>query len=56
MNKTSKTDWKRLEALKDEWIDTSDIPALGDKFFARAELRIPRKRDATMPLDVEVLN
>lgn len=29
MSKVSKTDWKRLETMKDEDIDTTDIAELG---------------------------
>jgi hypothetical protein len=36
MTETSRTDWKRLDKLKDEQVDTSDAPELGDEFFARA--------------------
>jgi uncharacterized protein (DUF4415 family) len=56
MSKTSKTDWKRLDQLKDEQIDTSDIPELSDEFFARAQLYVPPKQAVTMRLDVDVLN
>ncbi len=38
----SKTDWDRLAVMGDDDIDTSDIPEADDKFFERAELRIPR--------------
>ncbi|WP_246327093.1 BrnA antitoxin family protein [Burkholderia guangdongensis] len=51
MSKASKTDWKRLAKLKDEQIDTSDIPELDDEFFARAELHVPPKQAVTMRLD-----
>lgn len=44
MSKASKTDWKRLDKLKDDRIDTSDIPEMSDEFFARAELRAPPKQ------------
>ncbi|WP_422137683.1 hypothetical protein [Endozoicomonas sp. ALC020] len=37
MKKKTDTDWKRLEAMSDEDIDTSDIPELGDYFFDHAE-------------------
>ena len=55
MSKASKTDWKRLETLKDDQIDRSEIPELGDEFFARAELHVPPKQTVTMRLDVDVL-
>ncbi len=55
MSKTSKTDWKRLAAMKDKEIDTSDIAELGDDFFSRAELRMPPKKSVTLRLDEDVL-
>jgi uncharacterized protein (DUF4415 family) len=56
MSKASKTDWKRLGKLRDDEIDTSDIPELGDDFFKRAQLHVPPKQAVTMRLDVDVLN
>ena len=44
MKKGSKTDWKRLDEMEDEAIDTSDIPELGDEFFQRAKIKIAPKR------------
>lgn len=55
MNKASKTDWKRLAAMKEEDIDTSDIAELDDDFFQRAELRMPPKQAVTIRLDSDVL-
>jgi uncharacterized protein (DUF4415 family) len=51
----TKTDWKRLESLADDEIDTSDIPELGDEFFAQAELRQVVKQPVTLRLDADVL-
>ena len=47
--KKSKTDWKRLDAMKDEDMDLPDIPEVTPEMFARAVLRrnfkpIPRKK------------
>ena len=56
MNKASQTDWKRLNEMKDEDIDTSDIPELGDDFFENAEVRLPPKKSVTMRLDADVLD
>jgi uncharacterized protein (DUF4415 family) len=42
LKKQSETDWARLEAMTDEEIDVSDIPPLGEKFFANAKLRMPK--------------
>jgi len=55
MSKTTKTDWKRLEAMPDSSIDTSEMPELGDDFFQRAELHTPAKQAVTMRLDADVL-
>ena len=55
MSKSSKTDWKRLEAMEDKDIDTSDIPELGDEFFRNAELTVPAKQSVTMRHDTDVL-
>ncbi len=55
MNKTSRTDWKRLAELDDESIDTSDSPELDDAFFERAELRLPEKKPVTLRIDEDVL-
>jgi hypothetical protein len=37
MIKKSKTGWKRLAEMKDEDIDTSDIPELGEESFRNAK-------------------
>lgn len=38
MNNTSKTDWARINTMKDEDIDTSDIPPLSEDFLANNEI------------------
>lgn len=48
-SKTDQTDYKRLDAMKDEEIDFSDIPEVTPEMFARGVLRrnfkpIPRKK------------
>lgn len=55
MSKVSKTDWKRLETMKDEDIDTTDIAELGEDFFQRTELRAPAKQTVSIRLDSDVL-
>lgn len=40
MKKGSKTDWKRLNEMGDEAIDTSDIPELDEEFFQRAKINV----------------
>jgi hypothetical protein len=42
MKRPSRTDWKRVDAMKDSDIDFSDIPELGPDFFANAILWRPR--------------
>jgi hypothetical protein len=39
----SRTDWKRVDAMKDSDIDFSDIPELGPGFFKNAILWRPRE-------------
>jgi uncharacterized protein (DUF4415 family) len=56
MKNISKTNWEKVDSLTDEQIDTSDIPPLTDKFFARAKWRKPVKPvTVTVHLDPEVL-
>ena len=53
--KVSRTDWKRVDAMTDKDIDTSDIPPLDEEFFKNATLRIPKtKSTITMRLDSDV--
>ncbi len=58
--KDSRTDWKRVDALKDEDIDFSDIPEVTPEQFARAVVReglqqVPPKQQVTLRLDADVL-
>ena len=55
MNRPSETDWKRVEEMRDEEIDTSDIPALDDSFFAKARLRMPKQVSVTVLVDADLL-
>ena len=52
MNKPTKTNLERFDAMTDEMIDTSDIPPLTDEFFAKAKWRMP-KRDVKVTVEVE---
>ena len=55
--KKSGTDWKRLESMRDDEIDFSDIPELDEEFFRNAEIRLPQKKQhVSMRLDAEVLD
>jgi uncharacterized protein (DUF4415 family) len=52
----SKTDWKRIDSMRDEEIDFSDIPKLGPDFFAQAVPWPERKTQITLRLDPDVLS
>ena len=55
--KRSRTNWAKIDTLKDSEIDFSDIPELGKAFFKRATLRLPEPKTAvTIRLDRQVLN
>ncbi len=55
--KRSRTNWAKIDALKDSEIDFSDIPELGKAFFKRAVLRLPEAKTAvTIRLDRQVLD
>lgn len=52
----SETDWKRIDAMTDEEIDTSDIPPLGEDFFKRAKVRWPKQQTTLIAqVDPDVL-
>ena len=56
----SRTDWRRVDALKDANIDFSDTPELTPEMFARAIVRrglkpVPRKKQLTIRIDSDVL-
>ncbi len=52
----SRTDWKRVDATKDEDLDYSEIPELDEDFFKRAKIRWPRPKDTiTIRIDHDVL-
>ena len=56
LKKQSRTDWARVDALRDQEIDYSEIPELGDDFFKSAVLRMPEpKAIVTLRLDRDVL-
>ena len=38
---SSRTDWSRIDAMRDKDIDTSDVPPLDEGFFREAEVRVP---------------
>jgi uncharacterized protein (DUF4415 family) len=56
----TKSQLARLDAMKDEDIDLSDIPELGPEFFARAKVGVPPpapppKEQLTVRVDADVL-
>lgn len=56
MKTESRTDWKRVDAMKDEDVDLSDIPELDDDFFKNAVLVLPKpKATVTLRVDSDVI-
>lgn len=55
MKKESRTDWNRINAMRDEDIDLSDSPELGADFFKEAVAWPTQKKQITLRLDPEVL-
>ena len=54
------TDWKRVDAMKDEDIDLSEIPEITPEMFARGIVRrglkpIPPKQQLTLRMDSDVI-
>ncbi|MDZ7683868.1 MAG: BrnA antitoxin family protein [Gammaproteobacteria bacterium] len=59
--KASQTDWKHVDSLEDDDIDTSDVPEITPEEFARSALRkglrpVPKKRQVTLRIDEDVLD
>jgi len=55
--KSTKSDVARLDAMRDEDIDYSDIPQLDEAFFEKATVQWPvHKRQLTIRLDEDVLD
>ena len=56
MNKPTKTNIERLDAITDDKIDTSDIPPLTEEFFATARWRMPEPTEkVTVEVESEVI-
>jgi len=51
----SRTDWKRVDAMRDEDTDLSDSPELGPEFFANAIIWPGPKKQITLRIDPDVL-
>jgi len=59
-SKRLQTDGKRLQAMRDDGIDYSDIPPVSPEMFARGVLRrglkpVPRKQQLTLRIDADVV-
>ncbi len=53
----SRTDWRKLAALPDDRIDTSDVAELDEDFFREAKLRLPKgKHLVSLRVDSDVLD
>ncbi len=55
-NISTQTDWKRLESLSDEEIDTSDIPELDESFFTHAQLCQVSQQTVKLQLDSDIID
>ena len=53
--KPSKTDWAKVDALKDEELDSTDNPEIDESFWADAVLLPGSKQQITLRLDRDVL-
>jgi uncharacterized protein (DUF4415 family) len=56
----SRTDWERVDGMRDEDIDLSDLPEIPPEEFAQALVRqglkpIARKSQITLRIDTDVL-
>ena len=55
ISKRSRTNWERIDSMKDRQVDYSEIPELGADFFVEA-IRWPgKKKQITLRLDPDVL-
>lgn len=59
-SRRSQTDWERVDRLKDEDIDLSDLPEIPPEKFAQALVRkglkpVVRKSQITLRIDADVL-
>lgn len=54
--KRSKTDWAKVDALKDDGLDYVDSPEIDESFWAQAVLLPGSKQQITLRLDRDVLH
>lgn len=53
----SRTKWKKLQAMRDEEIDFSDIPKIDPKVFKWIEVRVPQPKElVSIRIDPDVLD
>jgi uncharacterized protein (DUF4415 family) len=56
MKTSSESDWKRVDAMKDEDINTSDVPELDASMFVNAKILLPQRKEAiTLRVDNDLL-
>ena len=52
----SRTNWKRLNSVKDEDIDVSDIPRIDPNIFKKMVIRMPKPKElVSIRIDPDVL-
>ena len=52
----SKTDWKRLAAMRDDAIDLREVPEIDPRVFKTMEVRLPRPKElVSIRIDPDVL-
>jgi uncharacterized protein (DUF4415 family) len=55
--KESRTNWRKLAALPDDRVDTSEVPELDEEFFREATLRLHKaKQLVSIRVDSDVLD
>ena len=47
LTRKSETDWNRIDSMRDEDIDFSDIPEMGEEFFEDATLMMPEPKHSS---------
>jgi uncharacterized protein (DUF4415 family) len=55
LKRRSRTDWKRIDQMKDRDIDRNDVAELGPAFFKKATLWPGNKKQITLRLDPDLL-
>ncbi len=56
MDEAPETDWARVDAMRDEDIDTSDIPPITAEMYARSFRRHPSPVKITLALDPKTVD